>query len=260
MSKFTFPITGIVLSVLMTCAAVTAQTPSSLSNTANPESATVKTKYFHNVALDNGQTTEPIVDVRTYGSITGRVFSESSQIVETPGTERLGISGVKVVLRSAAPGASGVIGDRLTDERGNYDFPDLAPGAYTVEIDPVSIPSKYRMPDARPWTISVESQRRAFVELPVAPKRTINGIVYLDKDGDGQFKEGKDQPVVGAMITVGENLAISNARGWYILRDLPEGRIGILVQSPVKNENTHIVLDLGTGPVTSRVVNVPLVR
>jgi hypothetical protein len=53
-------------------------------------------------------------------------------------------------------------------------------------------------------------------------------------------------------------MAVTNDYGWYILRDLPAGRIPILIACPDRSENTHALIDLGTGPATNRVLDIAL--
>src|SRR5437868_13011291 len=149
-----------------------------------------------------------------------------------------------------------IVGNQISDAAGEYDFSNLRPGKYTVEIDPVSIPAKFRS-STGVSAFEVKTRRRSYVDLAISAQRTITGVVFIDKDGDGSYQAGKDQPVAGACVTAGGALAVSNESGRYILHDLPPGRLGLLVDWPNKSKSTHVVLDLGTGPVTNRVVNVP---
>ena len=201
------------------------------------------------VTLSRGETRDSIG-----GAIAGRVFNDADQNGET--TDPKGIGGVRVILRSNQAGSKAITGNSVSDAAGRFDFEAIRPGKYTVEIDPLSIPAKYRIQAATPLTINVERSRRSTVDLPIAAKRNITGIAFIDKDGDGLYKPGKDEPVEGACISTEGHFAVSNSNGWYILTDLPAGRIGLLVNWPGKNENTHVVLNLANGPVTNRIVNI----
>ena len=215
----------------------------------------VNTIYFRDIALYNGQNPDRPIDVRISGSIRGRVFNDADLNENTRSLDSQGIRGVRVILRSAD--FKSIARYQISDANGTFDFPNLSPGKYTIELDPVSIPAKFRIPPVTVRELNIESARTFDVDLPITAKRTISGIVFIDKDGDGQYKAGKDSPVEGALITVGGNLARSNVNGRYILDNLPAGRIGLLIRWPKRDENTQVVLYLDAGPVTNRIVNIP---
>lgn len=225
---------------------------------AGPETAPVNTIYYRNVVLDHGQRPDSPFDVRAFGSLRGRVFNDAdlTETSQTPNPQ--GIAGVKIILRSVDTGFASIVGGQISDAAGTYDFPNLRPGKYTIEVDPVSVPAKFRIPVVRVSQINVEASRCSYINVPIAAQRSVTGIVFIDRDGDGRYKQGNDEPVEGAYITINGNLSVSDVKGWYILRDLPAGRIGLLVSLPKQNENTHVVFDLESGPVTKRIVNVPM--
>ena len=214
--------------------------------------------FFQSVALKNGQKQRMDFSVRAVGSVKGRVFSDAEAADEN--AEPQGIGGVKVSLRSQDKGFENFVIEKFTDESGAYNFEDLRPGKYSIEIDPANLPAKFRNPDVADSSVEVEPLQSSSINIPVVPQRSIMGHVFLDVDGDGQYKAGKDVPVAGAMITIGGSLAVSDSNGAYALRELPSGRIGLLVRWPKTSATTHVVLDLGMGPVTNRVVNVPMSR
>lgn len=209
------------------------------------------TSPVRHVALDFGENGYMNSGVRAAGSVSGRVFNSEEQAAELQG-----IGGVRVILRTVEAGFGSIVSNRISDAAGRYDFQDLRPGKYTIELERMSIPAKFRIPRASA-PVNVEAFRRSIVDLSATIQRTITGIIFIDKDGDGIYKPGKDEPVKGAYVTVGGSLAVSNENGRYVLSDLPAGRIGLLVAWPNRSETTHVVLDLGTGPVTNRVVNIP---
>lgn len=216
--------------------------------------------FFQSVTLGAGQKKQMDFSVRAVGSVKGRVFNDAESGVASESTDSEGIAGVKVTLRSRDKGFENYVLEQFTDETGSYAFYDLRPGKYAIEIDPIDLPAKLRSQAANEEPVEVEPSQSSVVHIAVTPQRAITGIVFVDNDGDAMYKVGKDDPVGGALITVGGSLAVTAPDGTYTLRDLPGGRIGLLVHSPAKAENTHVVLDLGTGPVTNRVVNIPVGR
>ena|SRR5438876_10754991 len=98
--------------------------------------------------LDSRHKQELYFVVRVAGSISGRVFDETGQ-GECPQTATAqGIRGVKVTLRSRDPGFERFMIEQFTDTNGRYDFQDLRPGKYLIEIDPASLPGDYRTREA----------------------------------------------------------------------------------------------------------------
>lgn len=207
--------------------------------------AAANTPTFEDVAFNADQ--PPYM-----GSIGGRVFNES----ESAKKELSGIAGVRVILRSVDAATDEILGNTLSDPAGRYEFQGLRPGKYAIELDPISLPARYQATESGRAAINVEPARRSSVDLAIRAQRTVTGVVFIDIDNDGQFDPGKDQPVEGALVTVDGNLAVSNADGRYVLRNLPSGRIGLLVAWPKASQSTHVILDLAAGPVMGRVVNV----
>ena len=195
-------------------------------------------------------------DTAAVGSISGHIFNDAELNNASRTTDPKGFGGIRVVLRSLDTTSQNIVANWISDAAGKYDFQSLKPGRYSVEIDPLSIPVMFRRSDRSASTVTVEPSLRSGIDLAIAADRTISGIVYIDRDNDGVFKAGKDEPVAGAHIMVAGQLAISNASGAYVIHDLPAGRIGMLISWPKRNEYTHVVLDLDTGPETDRVVNV----
>jgi hypothetical protein len=189
------------------------------------------------------------------GSISGRVFNDVAPSDAADNFVNEGIAGVRVFLRSGSD-AGEIVANRLSDAGGRFDFAPIRPGRYTLEIDALSIPARYRIDVATRSVIDVEPAHRTYVDLPIAAQRRIIGTVFVDNDGDGRYRPGKDKPAAGARIAVDGQFAVSNPDGTYLLRDLPAGRISILVTWPGASNNTHVVLYLPPGPVTNRIVNI----
>lgn len=251
MTKLKFLCTNICLGVMLLTAAAHASAQQGAMAT-NPSGK----PFFKSLDLKNGLKQRMDFSVRAVGSVRGRVFSDAEA---ADGAQTEGIGGVRVSLRSRDAGFENFVIEQYTDETGAYNFEGLRPGKYSIEIDPANIPAKFRTPDMDE-SVNVEPLQSTRVNIPVGPLRVISGNVFLDRDGDAQYKPGKDTPVGGAMVSVGGNLTVSDTGGAYTLRDLPAGRIALVVRWPKSSESTHVVLDLGTGPVTNRVVNVPVSR
>jgi hypothetical protein len=192
------------------------------------------------------------------GAISGHVINDAALSDRSQAPDTAGIAGVRVILR-VGDGSSGIVaGHKISDKVGAFHFANLEPGEYTIDLDPISIPSRYQMSRVTVPAIRVETASHSMIDIPVAAQRFVTGIVFVDLNGDGRFRIDDDVPVKGAQITVSGGMAVTNEHGWYILRDLPAGRLAFLVACPERSENTHALLHLGPGPATNRVLNIAL--
>jgi len=193
--------------------------------------------FFQSVALNTGQIQQMDFIVRSAGSVTGRVFADE-ELASAPGVDPQGIAGVRVTLRSRDAGFSSLVVEQFTDDSGTYDFQSLRPGKYTVEVDPANLLIK--------------------IDIPVTVQRRISGTVFIDNDGDALYQPGIDTPVDGAQLVIEGRKATSDASGAYELRDLPPGRVELLVRRPEYSGTTHVRFDLFDRPATNRVINIPM--
>lgn len=259
MTYQTFPLKSMCLSLLMAACSFSAFAQNA---SMSPEPVAMNTKpgkavFFRNVVLDNNRTGSLPFTTTVTGLIKGRLLLESAAI---QAVDPQGVGGVRMILRANADGGEIIVGHRITDANGKYDFENLQPGEYWIEVDPVSIPASLRRSGGFVSTVGFEATLATNVNAAAPSQRSITGIVFIDKDGDGRYKAWKDELVSGAYITANGRFAVTEADGSYTLRDLPAGRTGVLVSLPATNDNAHLVLDLGTGTATNRVVNVPMSR
>jgi hypothetical protein len=138
-----------------------------------------------------------------------------------------------------------------TDASGLYEFRNLAPGSYTLEVDPASLPADFRPPTRLSWPVTLSPLQDFFMDIPLAAQRAVSGVVYLDRDGDGRFDPARDLPLSGARVAAGKAEAITAANGSYLLRGLPAGHTALLVTRQ-NGESREVSLDLGPDPAFSR--------
>lgn len=206
------------------------------------------------IELGAGQRLNLDFGVRDFGSVSGTVFNDADL------SGKLGLGGVKVLLRSVDVGQGGFVLTRTTTASGKYDFSDLRPGSYTVEIDPASVPPNFRVPDVTVFSVSVSALHSSYYDISLAAQRAITGIVYIDKNSDGKYTPGTDEPVEGAYVTINGDAVFSDANGAYLFRNLKAGRVELLARSAQRGESAPMVLDLDAGPVTRRAVNISINR
>ena len=210
---------------------------------------------LQHVVLSARQTVALSFGLTDSGFVAGRVFNDLYLTGEPTAGDAPGLSGVKFTLRPFAATADSSPLSQMADGNGLYEFRNLAPGKYILEIDPVTIPADFRLPAQTAWPITVNPLQGFYLDLPFAAQRAISGIVYLDRDGDGQFDPQKDVVVEGARIAAGNSEAVSNRQGLYLLRNLPAGRIEVHFYLSTGKGSGIINIELGPEPVLRNGVN-----
>ena len=245
----TLPTLSIFAALIFFSTAVFSQPPES--------SVSAETKFVSSVKTPDTQNGK--ISDAEFGTVIGRVLYERDRATDGPLTDLDGIAGVKVLARRVNAGLGNFYFERQSAEDGTFEFKYLAPGDYEIEIDRATLPNAYPAPPRRISTVAVQAARRTHFDLHIAPPRAISGVVFIDADGDGAYKPGKDHVIAGATVSANGCFAVSDENGVYVLKDLPAGRVALLVSSAANNANTHVVLDIANGPVTNRIVNVPII-
>lgn len=197
--------------------------------------------------LASRETAELSFGVTNVGFAAGRIFNDLFLSGEMSAGDAPGVGGVRLILRAASTG-SDAARQPLTQDvsaSGTYEFSALPPGDYLLEIDPLSIPADFRLPDRTAWPIRINPLRGSFLDLPIVAQRAVSGVVFIDRDGDGQFDAGSDTPVRGARVIAGRAEALTDNQGAYILRSLSAGKLGIFAVTPDgrKSGTTSLVLE-----------------
>lgn len=207
------------------------------------------------ISLYSRQTVNVSFGVSDFGFISGRVFNDLNLTGETPTSNLQGLKGVKVILRSG----NGVI-EKTTDAGGIYEFYNLRPGNYMLEIDPATLPANFKLPAETSREVRVEPLQGFYFDIPIAAQRAIAGFVFIDQDGDGQFNPQKDEPVEGAYVSVNDTVVVTDGKGAYIIRNLSAGKVKLVIRSPLSAKSSSIIVELGAEPVTNRAVNIAVPR
>ncbi|VTU00006.1 repeat domain protein : Cna B domain protein OS=Herpetosiphon aurantiacus (strain ATCC 23779 / DSM 785) GN=Haur_1649 PE=4 SV=1: Cna_B: CarboxypepD_reg: DUF11: Cna_B: Cna_B: CarboxypepD_reg: Cna_B: Cna_B [Gemmataceae bacterium] len=167
--------------------------------------------------------------------LSGTVFLDADKDGQLDPGES-GIPGVRVTLRNAA---GTVVGVRTTDASGNYAFPNLVPGVYTVTE---TQPAGYGNPPSGPFAPNVRRVRitnqfltdQNFGDTPAG----LSGVVYEDVNNDGR-KQGGEAPIAGATVTLFHAVTgallrttATAADGTYSFTNLTAGRYRIVETQP----------------------------
>lgn len=200
------------------------------------------------VFLSSGKTLNLNFGISDFGFVAGRIFNDI-------GSNGEGIKGVIITLRAANSSNEKSV-TAVSNSIGEYEFPFLRPGDYLVEIDTLTLPANFQIPEQLSQIIKVQPLRGSSVDFPLTAQRAIAGIVFIDNNGDGKFNAPLDSPIEGAnIISSGGASAISDLNGEYILRNLPFGTLKLTVRSKQGAEISTAILELSSEPVTKRAVN-----
>jgi hypothetical protein len=211
-----------------------------------------------NVSLSGRQTVNVAFGLSNFGSIAGRIFNDLSLTGELTAGNAPGVRDVHISLHSL-----GRIGAPLTvtvDTSGAYQFRNLAPGSYKLEIDPATLPANFRMPSQSSWLVTVKPLENFYLDIPQVAERAVSGIVFIDKDGNGKFDPENDETIAGARVITGPTEVTTNESGLYLLRGLPAGRVEVRARTPWGPESLPVTLELQAQPVTRRAVNLMVKR
>jgi hypothetical protein len=181
-----------------------------------------------------------------FGSVGGRIFNDLFLTGAADATGAPGLRGVRVLLRGAN------VASLTTDASGLYEFRNLPPGNYTLEIDPTSLPADFRLPARLSWPVTLSPMQGFFMDIPLSAQRAVSGVVFLDRDGDGRFEPAHDLPLAGARVAAGRAETTTDVDGSYLLRGLPAGRLAVRVTPRDGGGSIETSLDLGPDPAFRR--------
>lgn len=203
----------------------------------------------HTVKLQFGLTSS--------GFVAGRVFNDLALKGEQSAGNAPGVAGVKLILRLAEITDSEPV-IQTADGNGMYEFSNLSPGKYLLEIDAATVPANFRLPAQMQWPLTVGPLQGVYLDLPVAAQRAVTGVVYMDFDGDGKFSSGNDTPIPGASVRIGEAEAITDETGSFILRNMVSGKVEIRAETNRGYASPPLTLELPSSPGIIRGISLAL--
>jgi hypothetical protein len=214
-------------------------------------SATTPTEQH--VSLLSRQKVNVSFGVSSFGSLAGRIFNDLLLEGEQTAGSFPGVAGIHLSLRSA--GGTGAPLSLIVDQNGGYQFRNLPPGSYILEIDPATLPADFRILKQTSWVVTIEPLQNFYLDVALSAQRAVSGVVFVDKDGDGKFDPEKDETVEGASVIVGKTEVISGRGGAYILRNIPSGKISVRARAPWGAQSLAVTIELGDEPTSRKGVN-----
>ncbi len=114
---------------------------------------------------------------------------------------------------------------RVTADDGIAHFKDLVSGFYALSIDPRSLPEHISILGDSTHLLRLMEGEQAKISLPVKKDRgpaRLNGIVYLDKNKNGQYDQG-EQTAKAIKISLDGKLITRSQQGRYLFTRIESG-------------------------------------
>lgn len=195
-----------------------------------------------------------------FGFIAGRIFNDLQLSGKPESNDPPGISGVRIRLLTENPTTTNSAVTRVTDGSGIYEFRNLAPGKYTIQLDPDTLPPNFGAPVRTAWQLTVEAITGSYLDIPLVAQRRVSGVVFVDKDHDGKFDSQIDEAVAGAHVVAGRVDVITGSDGAYLLRGLPAGNLEIVAIAPWGTKSAAVAIILDPEPSIKRAVDLSVQR
>lgn len=213
------------------------------------------------ILLSPRETAQVSFGITNFGSVSGRIFNDLFLRNEMSAGEAPGLGGVRLTLRPISSAA--LMRQSLSQTAGpdgRYEFRNLPPGDYLLEIDAASTPIDFSPPAKRSWPVAIFPLQGFYLDIPFAAQRALSGTVFIDRDGDGRFNPERDETVAGARVFAGQVEALTNQRGTFILRNLPAGKLELYATLPDGRTVKSVTVELGLNPVYKNGVNLIVVE
>lgn len=217
---------------------------------------------LHRISVSPRQTVTISLGLSNTGSVAGRVFNDLLLTERNTAGDAPGLKAVSLKLYQIDGNASAPKEQRwfyqTTNSNGDYQFRNLAPGRYVLQVDPNTLPENFHVPLKMSWDFTLGPLQNLYLDLPFSAQRAVSGLVYVDVDGDDRFDSRKDSIVAGARIVAGASEAVSTRDGLYLLRSLPAGPLTIEVYSPAGKLSGRVRVELASEPVFRTGVNLKI--
>lgn len=108
----------------------------------------------------------------------------------------------------------------LTNEKGEYDVPDIPAGSYSVKIDQEALSADYRS-ETKEQRVTLTGRSRQRLDFRVVPLRAIMGRVFADKNGNGRPDSGEGIPRV--VLRLGDAATATAEDGTFAFYNVDPG-------------------------------------
>src|SRR5215217_6520866 len=175
----------------------------------------------------------PLTELNSYASVYGRVYQD----VNLNGRYDPGVDQPQANARVRVDGNRYVV----SDMSGNFRIDSVARGEHAVYLDLLSVRADLTLLDQTQQQITIESTRDLIVDFRVVRTGRISGVVWFDINENGRFDEG-EQPLSDVRVVTGSGRdTLTDAKGYFIIGDLPPGEHILLLDEKTIPEQTRSV-------------------
>jgi hypothetical protein len=184
-----------------------------------------------------------LADLNSYGVVSGRVYQD----VNLNGRFDPGIDQPQANAKVRVDGSRYVV----SDANGNYRIDSIARGDHAVYLDLLSVRADLTLLDNIQQLITLDSNRDVMVDFRVVRTGRISGVVWVDLNGNGRLDE-MEQPLPDVRVVTGSGRdTLTDAKGYFIIGDLPPGEHIVLLDEKTIPEQTKSVAGSQTVKVTA---------
>ncbi len=115
----------------------------------------------------------------------------------------------------------------IADAGGDYEFDQLTPGDYQLSIDLSTMPANFVAP-VESYVLHLTPTSTVVQDVPLRALRSIAGkILFRAAPANNGSAASDPQPLSRVRLAVGDAVAISDADGCFLFRNLPAGRLPV---------------------------------
>jgi len=157
----------------------------------------------------------PLAEINSYGAVGGRVYQDVNLNGQfDPGTDR-----PQANVKVRVDGSRYVV----SDVDGNFRIDNVIRGAHNVYLDLLSVRADLTLLDGGHQEIELSAKHDAIVDFRLVRTGRVNGVVWLDSNGNGRFDKD-EQPLADIRVVTGSGRdTLTDANGSFLIGDLPPG-------------------------------------
>ena len=168
-------------------------------------------------------------DIRSFGVLTGKVYQDINLNGQfDPGVDKPQ-EGVQVRVDGNYY--------EVTDHNGNFRVENVKAGTHLVYLDLLTVRADLTLLTSPQHAVVLNAGRDLIVDFRLVRTGRLNGIVWIDANGNGKFDDGEQVLSDVRVVTGSSRDTLTDAQGQFVLGDLPPGEHIVLIDEKTLPEN-----------------------